>query len=163
MYIQRWMRTAGRRLAGLLTVLVGGGMVTACYGMPIPSSDPAVHLVDFSYAPTAARPGDLLTFNAVLNKPAPQGACDVTGLIGDETAPVAGVLDGRLRCYLNDYGYPPDVTAGDGVWTGDSILPADLEPQSGLPVTLSLEWYDGQIGSRLSGTPLTVLPLSAED
>lgn len=155
----RLLRVALRiGLAGL-AFLAGCGWfdmpgARSMYGVYLPPwpHDPTVTLDSFSYTPASpAHVGDELVFRATLNKPA--NGVYLRAAIGQPE---------RELCSMNDYGIPPDVTAGDGAYAGWVTWVAEAGTGEDLPVWVELEWDDGAPGQTLSGPPLTVLPEEEE-
>jgi hypothetical protein len=137
------------RVAGWLSGCGCAVVVTACYGTPGPPQphDPTVLLQDFSYTPASPiHVGETLIMQATLNKPMYTGWMQ------------AVVKKPELAAaYLNDRGEAPDVTAGDGVYTGELEWTAALGTGVGLPVYAE-QWADDTAGQRRDGPALTVLP-----
>lgn len=118
----------------------------ADYGVQAPPHDPTVELIDFSYTPASPiHVGDTLTFTATLNHHSVSS--DLVVRLGEP--PVDMVP-------LNDTGYPPDVTANDGVYTGNLIWTPELGPASGMLITLQMLWFDGPPYMERTAPPLTV-------
>lgn len=148
-------------LFGLLALIATGCKANSysyVYGMPPPLHDPTVALTEFSYTPAeGAHVGDRLTFTAVINQQKLLDGGYVEVRLGD---PATG--PGNFLVELHDYGTPPDVTAGDGIWSGEYVWPPTLAPESGLLVFARLYWADGFVNEPLSAAPLTILPAEEE-
>ena len=146
------------RLCGMVSMALAGaagctgvpayGVVYPMYGPAVPPHDPSVVLQDFTYTPASPiHVGDQLTLQAHLNKPTE--AASLRAIVKKETL---------ATCYLNDAGMPPDLTEGDGVYTGALVWTRELGTGKGLPVWVELSWMDGAPGQTLDGPPLTILP-----
>jgi hypothetical protein len=144
------------RSATLAAALLSGTLFTACplygpvamYGPPPVPHEPDVKITDFSYTPASPiRSGDTLTFRATLSRHTDAGWISV-----------AVRKPELIRIGCNDAGFPPDETAGDGVYTGALLWDGALGTGEGLGVYAELRWNDGAPGQILGGPPLTILP-----
>lgn len=124
----------------------------AMYGI-IPSPEhPTVRLVDFNYTPASPiRVGDTLALTAKTNLPISDAAMH---------AYLPAAVNPGVE--LRDDGQPPDLMAGDGIWSAERVWTAEMgEVESG-PVWALLEFSEPYRGQELSAPSLTVLPAEEE-
>ena len=154
----RWLCRGGLAVLGLLAGCYWKeSRFTAEYGIDLPLHDPTVQLTDFSYTPASpVQPGDTLVFTVNTSNPLYRIDSSVEVRIGSNEHPVAGVAGGVLTQRCRDDGIAPDAAAHDGVNTGQITIPDSVQPQSGLPVSTWLSWFDGHNTPELAGPPLDI-------
>jgi hypothetical protein len=140
------MSRAWRILARVVAFCAGLAPFLSCGAYGVPSYEPK--FTAFSYSPDSpVRFGDTLIFQAQVNDP--------------RITFIRVRIDGLMHHWtdLNDAGLAPDVTAGDGVWTGALYWKAKMGAEQDLRVSADAYYAPAQskIGE-VQGSPLTVLP-----
>jgi hypothetical protein len=143
--------SAGLALISLLAGCQSGYKITNDYGVPPPPSHPTVELTDFTYTPASPiHIGDTLTLTAVTTLPLADGSM---------RASLPTTINRNVA--LNDDGWPPDQTAGDGIWTGEQMWMEDMGTPSDGVIHLVLS-TPGYFDQAKFGPRLTVLPAEEE-
>ncbi|MBN2081611.1 hypothetical protein JW859_05305 [bacterium] len=126
--------------------------VVADYGVFPPRTHPTVEFTSFSYTPASPiHIGDTLTVTATTNQA-------VTN------ANMHAVLPAQENSslVLNDDGQPPDVQAGDGIWTGERTWTASMGTSDNGSLVVMLEFANYEYDSQLLYGTITVLPEESE-